>query len=74
MFIVFNVFGRKMSVQRKNNAWLLFAESDTSLRARIYDVVIPPELPQEDLPKFLADMYHENATKRHDRVELLSRL
>ena len=72
MLILFNVFGQKMSVQRKNNEWLLFVESDTSLRARVYDVVIPSELPQEHLSTFLADMYHENSTKKHDRVELLS--
>lgn len=53
MLILFNVFGQKMSVQRKNNEWLLFVESDTSLRARVYDVVIPSELPKSIYPHFL---------------------
>lgn len=72
MLIIFNVFGKKMSVQRKSNEWLLFLESETSLRVRVYDVVIPSELSQEELPRFLADIYHENATSMNDQVELLS--
>lgn len=69
--IRFNVFGKKMSVQRKNEEWLLFLESDTSLRARVYDVVIPSELDESELAGYLADIFHENASSRHPVVERL---
>ena len=68
MFLLFDVFGTKMSVQRKDGFWLLFKESDTAMRARIYDVVIPPELEEADLATYLADIYHENATATHSDV------
>jgi hypothetical protein len=61
MFLHFDVYGQKMSVQRKNGEWLLFKESDTSLRARVYDVVLPNELKEEEVRTYLADIYHELA-------------
>jgi hypothetical protein len=61
MFLHFDVYGQKMSVQRKNGEWLLFKESDTSLRVRVYDVVLPNELKEEKVRTYLADIYHELA-------------
>ncbi|KDM93424.1 hypothetical protein [Photobacterium galatheae] len=69
MFIKFKVFGHLMSVQRKDSEWLLFMESETSLRARVYDVVIPPELREEELAGYLADIYHEQASAQYPSVE-----
>ena len=71
VLIKFNVFGKKMSVQRKNEEWLLFLESDTSLRVRIYDVVIPDELDENELSSYLADIFHENASSTYPTVERL---
>lgn len=68
-FIKFNVFGKNMSLQRKNGEWLLFLESETSMRVRVYDVVIPAELDESELPGYLADIFHENASGTHPEVE-----
>lgn len=68
MFLYFNVYGQKMSVQRKHDEWLLFKESDTSMRARVYDVVIPSELQESELTIYLADIYHESARVGHSDV------
>jgi len=65
MFIKFIVFGRRMSVQRKDGEWLLFRESNTGVRGRVYEVVIPAELEESDLATYLADIYHEGATEKH---------
>lgn len=71
MFIKFNVYGQKMSVQRKGDEWLLFRESDTSMRARVYDVVIPSDLQEKELRTYLADIYHEFARSEFpDVVEI----
>ncbi|WP_114766691.1 DUF7661 family protein [Vibrio rhodolitus] len=72
MLIKFNVFGKPMSVQRKEGEWLLFLESATSMRVRVYDVVIPPELQEDELAGYLADIYHENANSKYLSVELIS--
>jgi len=68
MFIKFDVFGRKMSVQRKAGEWLLFRDSNTGVRARVHEVVIPEELEEDELATYLADIYHESATEKHPSV------
>ncbi|MCL9781750.1 hypothetical protein M9194_09960 [Vibrio sp. S4M6] len=64
----FSVFGQTMSVERKHDQWLLYRESATSIKARIYDVVIPPELDPDEIGRYLADIFHENATQEHPDV------
>ncbi|CAH9053668.1 hypothetical protein PSECIP111854_01215 [Pseudoalteromonas sp. CIP111854] len=65
----FNVFGRVMSVIRINEQWQLFKESDTSMRVRVYDVVIPPNLEAVALTQYLDDIYHELASGKYPSVE-----
>ena len=57
-----------MSVQRKEGEWLLFRESNTGVRARVYEVVIPAELKEKELATYLADIYHEGASEKHSSV------
>ena len=68
MFIKFDVFGKRMSVQRKDGEWLLFRESNTGVRARVYEVVIPAELEESELAAYLADIFHESASEKHSSV------
>ncbi|CAH9061155.1 hypothetical protein PSECIP111951_02428 [Pseudoalteromonas holothuriae] len=65
----FNVFGRVMSVIRINEQWQLFKESDTSMRVRVYDVVIPSNLEAVALKQYLDDIYHELASGKYPSVE-----
>ena len=55
MRILFDVFGTKMSVERRNDEWILYRESETGMRVKIYDVYIPSELAEKDLLTFLDD-------------------
>jgi len=68
----FNVFGKTMSVRREAGQWLLYIESDTSIRRRVYDVVIPEDLSAEQLTSYLDDIFHEWASDKHTRVVQLS--
>ena len=68
MFIKFDVFGKRMSVQRKDGEWLLFRNSNTGVRARVYEVVIPDDLEESELGTYLADIYHETASEGHSSV------
>lgn len=70
MFIHLNVFGKHMSVQKKNDEWLLFNDSDTGMRSRVYDVVIPSDIDEQALITYLGDIYHEYATDKHSDVTL----
>ena len=73
MFIKFDVFGKRLSVQRKDGEWLLFRESNTGVRARVHEVVIPADLDESELATYLADIYHESATEKHSSVIRLDR-
>jgi len=64
----FNVFGKEMTILRKNNEWLLFNESVTGIRTRVYDVVIPAELSPQELVTYLDDIYHEYSSQQHPNV------
>lgn len=57
-----------MSVLRKQDNWQLFNESDTGIRTRVYDVVIPSELTIKELSGYLDDIYHEFATDKKPSV------
>ena len=72
MFIKFDVFGMRMSVQRKDDEWLLFRESNTGVRARVYEVVIPADLEESELATYLADIFHESANEKHFSVVRLN--
>ena len=68
MIIKFNVFGKQMAVLKKDHEWHLFNESDTGIRSRVYDVVIPSDLEAVELATYLDDIYHEYASDKHPKV------
>jgi hypothetical protein len=68
MFIKFNVFGKRMSISRKDDEWLLYQESNTGVRARVFEVAIPADLEDHELATYLADIYHESANEKHPSV------
>jgi hypothetical protein len=67
----FNVFGSVMSVQWKDNEWLLFKESAAGIRIRVHDIAIPADMAQSELLKYLDDMYHEYASPDFPKVVML---
>lgn len=68
----FNVFGTPMKVLRKAGEWQLFRDSDVGMAVRVYDVVIPEDLTEDQLAGYLDDIYHEMATAKHPRVVKVS--
>jgi hypothetical protein len=71
IFIKFNVFGKRMSIQRKDGEWLLFRESNTGVRAKVHEVVIPADLEESELATYLADIFHEGASEKQSSVKRL---
>lgn len=66
----FDVYGRfQIDVRREHDAWAVY-RADQGKRMPFEDLVIPPEVPAEDLATYLDDIFHEYA--RHgDAVEAL---
>ncbi|WP_440056558.1 DUF7661 family protein (plasmid) [Pseudoalteromonas sp. T1lg65] len=71
MIIKFDVFGKQMSVIKKEQQWQLFNESYTGIRSRVYDVIIPPDINENELKRFLDDIYHEYSSEKHSKVKRL---
>lgn len=72
MFIKFDVFGKNMSVRRQDEQWLLFVDSGMGMRTRVFDVVIPSHLKQDELAIYLDDIFHEHASESHPHVRFIS--
>ncbi|MFM2586766.1 hypothetical protein [Vibrio sp. TBV020] len=72
MKMLFDVFGMKMSVERYEGEWRLYRESESSIKARVYDIYIPSDLDESMVGRFLADMYHEYATSKHPEVKRIT--
>lgn len=71
MPIPFDVFGKRMFIERSGNRWLLFIDSGSGMRVMADDVIILPDLTEDELAGFLDDIYHEHATESHPSVERL---
>lgn len=69
MMLIFDVFGRHIGVQREGDRWLVLRVDLTEQKySRLYDVIIPDELTEAEIPGWLADIFHEAATENHPEV------
>lgn len=61
-----------MGVKKNREQWLLYrVDPNEGKYSRIYDVVIPSWLAEEELPGWLGDIYHEAASERHPDVHFI---
>jgi hypothetical protein len=63
----FDVFGRRIKVERRGDAWASCEPGDDGKRSASR-FVIPSDLPEEGLARYLADLFHESA--RPDRPDV----
>ncbi len=67
--MIFNVFGRLIGVKRSEAGYLLFNVSGAEYKcSRIYDVIIPDFIAEDEISQWLDDIYHEAATMEHPDV------
>lgn len=55
----FDIFGREIIVERDADRWMAYYPGEGKRRSA--DIVIPPELTEEELVGYLADLFHELA-------------
>lgn len=68
----FDVFGQRVLIERTALAWLAFYPGPEGKRRPAFDIVIPPDLPEDELESYLADLCHEWATPEDPEVRRLS--
>lgn len=60
--LIYNVFSRYIGGLRVQERWLVFRADLTERKfSRLYDIIIPDDLSESDLPTWLADIFHEAA-------------
>lgn len=67
----FSIYGRfHIEVQREHEEWVAY-RAESGKRARVDELVIPPELDAHDIATYLDDIFHEYAGFGQN-VELLA--
>lgn len=67
----FSIYGRfQLDIRRENDAWAVY-RVDPGKRVRADEIVVPPDVAEEELAVYLDDIYHEYAGP-DDSVELLA--
>ncbi len=57
----FDMYGRfQVDVRRENDAWAVY-RVEPGKRVPFEDIVIPPDVPAEELATYLDDIFHEYA-------------
>ena len=67
-----DVFGRRMLAERTTAGWQLFDLGSDGKRTVVTHIVIPDFISEGELEQYLADIFHEAATKKHPRVRRLA--
>ncbi|OKB79563.1 hypothetical protein BMT49_15180 [Escherichia coli] len=68
--LIYNVFGRHIGVKREGDHCQVFRADLTERKfSRLYDIVIPDDMTEDEIPGWLSDIFHEAATERHPDVK-----
>ena len=71
MAIKFNVFGKRVHIERSGTGWRAFYPGSDGKR-RAADFVIPPDVAEGDLALYLGDLFHEEARPSQPDVTRLA--
>ena len=72
MTLKFDVFGRQLWIERSAGGWMAFYPGNEGKKRPVTDIVIPESLTEADLGQYLADLFHEHASRQHPDVKRLS--
>lgn len=67
----FDVYGLPLEIERDGERWRAYRLGEGK-RRELHDLVIPAELPEAGLERFLGDVCHELATPERPRVVRLA--
>ena len=71
MRLKFNVFGKRVAVERRVDAWRVFYLGDDGTRRPAEDIRIDADIEPDAVRGYLADLCHEWATPAYPDVEQL---
>ena len=68
----FDVFGRIVLVVDSGDGWNAFYLGSEGKRRPAKDIVIPPDIPEAEIERYLGDLCHEWATEQYASVKRLA--
>lgn len=63
------MFGRTVLVAESGDGWAAFYMGEEGKRRPAKDIVIPADLPESDIERYLGDLCHEWATEQHANLK-----
>lgn len=68
--LIYHVFGRYLGVKKVSGGWQVF-RADMAERkfSRLYDIIIPDDMTEEEIPGWFGDIFHESASERFPDVK-----
>ena len=67
----FDVFGRRVLVTSSENGWIAYYLGPEGKRRPAHDIVVPSDIPESGIARYLDDLCHEWATERNHTVKRL---
>ena len=64
----FNVFGSAIMVEDTGAGWQVFYTGNEGKKRPAKDIVLPPNIDEAEIARYLADLCHEWASDRHSDV------
>lgn len=64
----FDVFGRRIVVERTAAGWSAFHPYEDGKRREVRGLVVPAHLAEEQIARSLADLFHESSSPEHPDV------
>lgn len=69
--LTFDVFGRRVIVETAERGWKAFYAGSDGKRRPARDIVIPEDIAEAEIERYLADLCHEWASERSPCVRRL---
>ena len=66
-----DVFGKLVEVQFRGRRWIVFYIGEEGKKRPALDLVIPEDISETELPRYLADLCHEWARPGYTQVKII---
>jgi hypothetical protein len=63
-----NVYGKKIEVSKISGNWVVFYLGNEGKKRTAHDIIIPQELKENEMVKYLEDLLHEWATPSNKAI------
>lgn len=65
----FNAYGNKIEVVKSSDNWVIFYLGNEGKKRTAHDILIPPEVKEEEIKNYLEDLLHEWARPGNNTIE-----